>query len=393
MRNNINKFFSWIAINSRQFLWRWWLLIVPLIITVLLTYVLTSRITKIYETSSTYVIRPRSELILDDEFVKALDTVSRRIEINTTFAEVAKSDVIKDAAIAQLDLTKEERQKLSANASVLAGTNILEIYAQGKDPVVVRDFAVAVGEETVNYVSNLYDVFELEPLDNAGIPDAPSSPNMAVNLLIAVIIGSAIGIGLVYASRYINRQKEDSESVNIIDPETGAYTKSYFHRRLHQEMSRVSKSKTPFSISLIKIKFDTWAMDDVNQHEWVQEMKSLTPFFDPYLRDEDILARYETDTFAVLLPESGEESALKLMKNLRLEISSLKTENSIKQHTVKIYGSIGLVTYISNKMVTSEDELLGFANFALKNANASSRGGITRYIISSDGSINEIQEP
>ena len=182
---NIKKIILWISVNSRQFLWRWWLLIVPLLITVLLTYVLTSRITKIYETSSTYVIRPRSELILDDEFVKALDTVSRRIEINTTFAEVAKSDLIKDAAIAQLDLSKEERQKLSANASVLAGTNILEIRAQGKDPELVRDFAVAVGVETVYYVGDLYDVFELEPLDNATVPEEPSSPNMLFNIFFA----------------------------------------------------------------------------------------------------------------------------------------------------------------------------------------------------------------
>ena len=43
-------------------------------------------------------------------------------------------------------------------------------------------------------------------------------------------------------------------------------------------------------------------------------------------------------------------------------------------------------------MVNSDDELVGFANFALKNADKSSTGGITRYVIDSDGSINEIQE-
>lgn len=393
MSNNLKKFFLWIAAQSRQFLWRWWLLLVPLTITILFTFYLTSRLTKIYETSSTYVIRPRSELILDDEFVKALDTVSRRIEINTTFAEVAQSDLIKDAAIAQLDLTKEERQKLSAGASVLAGTNILEINAQGKDPEIVRDFATAVGVETVNYVSELYDVFELEPLDKASIPEEPSSPDLLLNLVFAVIIGGVIGVGLVYASRYLNRSHEEFESINIIDPETGAYTKSYFNKRLHQEMSRGSQTKRPLSVSLIKLKFDNWAMGEVTQQEWIQEMKSLRPFFNPYLRDEDILARYEIDTFGILLPGSGEESALKLMKNLRLEISSLKTENSVKHKNANVHGSIGLVTYVSNKMVTSGDELIGFANFALKNADTSSTGGITRYVISSDGSINEIQEP
>jgi len=393
MFSKIKKSFLPITNFLRQFHWRWYLFIFPLLITVLLTYVLTSRMTKIYETSSTYVIRPRSELILDDEFVKALDTVSRRIEINTTFAEVAKSDVIKDAAIAQLNLTKEEKQKLTASASVLAGTNILEIRAQGKNPELVRDFTIAVGVETVKYVSNLYDVFELELLDKARVPDEPTSPNMVLNLIIAVIIGSSIGVGLVYVDRYLNRPQEDFESINIVDPETGAYTKSYFHKRLHQEMSRINHSKTPLSISLIKLKFDDWAMDEVTQHEWLEEMKNLKPFFDPYLKEEDILARYDVDTFGILLPDSGEESALKLMKNLRLEISSLKTENSLNQQRVKVYGSIGLVTYVSNKMVTSEDELIGFANFALKNADTSSTGSLTRYIISSDGSINEIQEP
>lgn len=393
MSNQHKNFSAWISDITRRPYWAGWLVIIPVVVTVLLTLFLTSRLTKIYETSSTYVIRPRSELILDDEFVKALDTVSRRIEINTTFAEVAQSDLIKDGAISKLDLTKEQRQKLSASASVLAGTNILEIRVQGKNPDLVRDFAIAVGEETVDYVKNLYDIFELEPLDSPSVPEAPSSPNLWLNLLIAFIIGAAIGFGLLYLSRYLNRPREEFVSVNIIDPETGAYSKSYFQKRLLQEMSRVKHSKTPLSLSLIKLKFDSWAMDDVTHPEWIAEMKNLKPFFEPYIREEDILARYDVDTFGILLPEIGEEPALKLMKNVRQEIGSIKTENHLKGKKVKVYGSIGLVTYLPNKMITSEDELIGFANFALKNADKSSTGGLTRYLIGSDGSIDEFEEP
>lgn len=393
MSDRPKNILSKIAAYSRQFLWRWWLLIIPLIITVLVTYYFTSRLPRIYETSSTYVIRPRSEIVLAEDFVRALDTVSRRIEINTTFAEVAKSDLVKDAAIAQLGLTKEERQNLSASASVLAGTNILEITARGRKPELVRDFTTAVGEETVNYVSNLYDVFELEPLDSASTPLEPTSPKMAVNLLLAAVIGSLLGVGLVYASRYFKKPGVEFDEVNIIDTETGAYTKSYFNNRLHQEMSRVSRSSTPISISLVKIKFVDWPMDEVTNDEWVQEMKSLKPFIEPYLKDEDVLARYDVDTFGLLLPDSGEETSLKLMNKLRVELNTLTAEHNNNQRKHKIRGSIGLVTYVSNKLVTSEDELIGFANFGVKNADKSSSGGITRYVINGEGGINEIEEP
>jgi len=242
-------------------------------------------------------------------------------------------------------------------------------------------------------VSNLYDIFELEPLDTAQVPQEPSSPNMLINIIIAVILGGAIGFSMVYLSRYLNRPQEDFNAINIIDPETGAYTKAYFHKRLGQELSRLTKSNTPLSISLVKIKFDDWAMEQINQDDWLDEMKSLKPFIEPYLKEEDLLARYDLDTYGVLLPGSGEESALQLMKNLRLEISSLRFENNNQHQGVKIYGSIGLVSYVSNKMVNSEDELIGFANFALKNADKASTGGITRYVIGADGSMNEIQEP
>jgi diguanylate cyclase (GGDEF)-like protein len=233
----------------------------------------------------------------------------------------------------------------------------------------------------------------LEPLDSASLPEEPSSPNLLLNLLIAVILGSGIGFGLVYVSRFLKQPNEEFKAINIIDPETGAYNKKYFQKRLRQEMSRISHSNNLLSISLIKIGFNDWALDEITHDEWAEEMKSIKPFFDPYLKDEDILARYEVDTYGILLPDCGEESALKLLKNLRLEISSLKTENSIKQHGMKVHGSIGLVTYVSNNMVTSADEIIGFANFALKNADTSSSGSITRYVISSDGSINEIKEP
>ena len=131
---------------------RWWLLLFGFAVVFGITWYLTSRQPLIYEASTTFVIRPRvSEGSVGEEFVRALDIVSRRVEINTTFAEVATSRLIKNQAKERLGLSSAEQEGLNVTARVVGGTNVMEISAEGHDPGVVRDFANAVGTETVNY--------------------------------------------------------------------------------------------------------------------------------------------------------------------------------------------------------------------------------------------------
>ncbi|MHC4216486.1 MAG: hypothetical protein ACYSWP_24305, partial [Planctomycetota bacterium] len=89
----------------RTFLKYWYWLPICVVITFIATLFFTLRQPGIYEANTTFVIRPHSSLVVEDEFVSTLDIISRRVEINNTFAEVANSTLIKDKSAVDLGLS------------------------------------------------------------------------------------------------------------------------------------------------------------------------------------------------------------------------------------------------------------------------------------------------
>ena len=95
---------------------KWWLILIAIVVTVVPTYFYVNNQPWIYESKATFVIRPRASSDADAEgFVKAVDTLSNRVEINTTFAEVASSSVVKDRAQDALNLTGSQRRGLKVD--------------------------------------------------------------------------------------------------------------------------------------------------------------------------------------------------------------------------------------------------------------------------------------
>ncbi len=324
---------------------RWWLLLFGFAVVFGVTWVLTSRQPPIYEASTTFVIRPRvSENSMGDEFVRALDIVSRRVEINTTFAEVATSRLIANQAKDGLGLSSAEREGLKISARVVGGTNVMEISAEGRDPGITRDFANAVGVETVNYVSKLYDVFELEPLDEAPLPKKSSRPNVPLNLAIGSIMGLALGACLVFVLQYLETATAERETFNIIERETGAYTRSYLLHRLWGEASRARRGKHSLSLGLIRL--EVGGESNMDQARTCQEIMRLTKAgIERALRDEDILSRFDSKTFAILMPDTSGQQAQNLLKKSVQHLSAMPNYLSSHSHTPDVNTILGVSTY------------------------------------------------
>jgi capsular polysaccharide biosynthesis protein/GGDEF domain-containing protein len=298
---------------------RWWALLLGFTVVVSATWIWTNQQERIYQSKATFVLRPRSStLVVDDDFVKALDMVSRRVEINTTFAEVATSRLIKSEARSKVE--SGDTAGMSVSASVLSGTNILTIIVEGSDPVTTQEFCALIGAETLNYVSELYDVFELQPLDPASLSRTPVSPNLSLNLLIGSVLGLTVGVGLAFLIEFIRSPYEEPGTFNIIDRETGAYNKSYFTLRLHQEMNRAKRNKYPLSLGLIKVEFDG---EDISTHEWIEAMRVFKKLSESSMREDDILARVNGDIFAILFPYVKNDKAEELIAGMKQKFTAL----------------------------------------------------------------------
>lgn len=356
---------------------RWWIILAAFVFTLIPTLLFVNSQPWMYETETTFVIRPRAGFAVnDEETVKALDTISRRVEINTTFAEVTSSSLIKGRAIERLDMTPQERKGLKVNGNVIAGTNILKITVQGPDPIIVRDFANAVSLETLEYVRNLYDVFELEPLDGAELPDDPVSPNKALNLALGGSLGLFLGIGLVFLVEYLKEPIRTDAQVNIIDFETGAYNQSYFMLRLRQELSRAMHNDKTFSLALIKV-YHRGLLKGVAQPISAAIVSRLIiTSLGPNMREEDILAYMGQGTFALLLPDMSGEVAKDVLTFLRSQIGLVSPGQIGDDQGNAIYCSIGITVYQDRHVALNENEMVAQASLALQEADTAVYGKI-----------------
>lgn len=341
------------------------------------TIVFTNNQPRIYEAKATFVMKPHSSFIGDEDIVKAVDTLSRRVEINTTYAEVANSKLIRNLAADQLELPSEKRKGLSASSKVIAGTNILEIRGRGREPQTVKDFTDAVGLETVGYISNLYDVFELEPLDKAGLPNKPVQPKTEGILALGFISGIIIGAGLVFASEYLRSSSESESGFEIVDQGTGAFTKSYLIYRLKQEMTRSRRNQGQLSLAILKICNSYPGNRILSERRKLSDLRQSEILLGSNLREEDVIARFGQDTFALLLPDLTLEAAGEMLEEVRSILVSSSSKRLSNSRNGKLHCAVGVVSYQNDDI--EEETLLTYALEALAKADDSSNGEVFLY--------------
>lgn len=374
---------------SNFFYTRWWLLFFPLLLALIIGILIIFLYPSIYEAKATFAIRPRSNLSYSEEFVRALDTLIGRVEINATFAEIAESNLIRNRSIQSVNINNSDQQYYSATANVIIGTNLLEIVARGNNPAFVRDFADTVGAETVAYIRNIYDVFELEPLDQARLPGSPINMPSWQILTLTIFIGLMLSGSLIKFVRYYHFRRDEFPQVNISDQETGAFNQSYFLMRLKEEVVRTRKLNNSLAILLIRFSFRDLPLDEYQFEDWGEDMRIINQHIKPYLKGEDILARFDENTFSLLLLDLSEEEYHQKVKELRNEVRSLKPEYVFEGRLIRAGASMGVVFYQSNDLVTDDIEIQDFAAFALKNAGKTSTAGFTESIINSQGELIE----
>lgn len=356
---------------------RWWIAVLALVITVVLTALFAYSQPLVYEATNSFILKPRTELIISEEdTVKAIDTISNRLEINTTYAKVATSRLIFNAAISTMNLTKNEAKELSIDSQVLPGTNVLEITARGGNPQIVQQFANIVGQETLNYVSNLYDVFELHVLEEAVVSGQPTAPNRPLIMILGVIFGLSLGITSIFLSGLLLPEEENVKYFDIMDHEFGTFNRPYFLMRLRDEMARAQKYRYPLAISLIKVNLSkievstnsSWTIFDAFEKEFFSKIKSealrsTAVLIQQNLREEDLLASYDDVVFAVMFPNMPGDSAQEYVEELCTMIGTI---NHGVLKSMGVNGTAGVTAILDDDI--GIDEFLANASFALLNS-------------------------
>jgi capsular polysaccharide biosynthesis protein len=286
----------------------WWVVVGVVLVTVPALLYLTPQQTS-YETSGSYVVRPRS--VLPGETVRATEALNRGVEINATYARIVRSDAVKERAQDELAARGISTEGLSIKSEVVVGTNILEIGAAGSDPDAVAAYAEAVGRSAVDYLDEAGEVYLLRQLDPPGDPD-PVASNQSLTVVVGVVFGLLAGAVLAFVLEYL-RESAVVESQPILDRLTGLYSDEYFVSRLGQELSRcgvppeLPSRAVPTRAcerhgpvvtvgNLTLSSSDGSPLRPLSRRDAGQALLAR-------LRQHDVLAYLGDDTFAVLLPD------------------------------------------------------------------------------------------
>jgi len=214
----------------------------------------------------------------------------------------------------------------------------------------------------------------MKPLDRAYLPQSPSKPKKTQNLLLATLLGSVVGVGSAFLLNYLRSPAETITGMTITDGDTGVYNRVYFLQRLGEELSRARRHHHSLSLALLNIEYLD-ALPDMRLPRLRNEaLRRVGLFLKRHLREEDLVARFEGDMFALLFPDTPGVDAEQILDKLqtRMEWSIFELE----QGNVKLNltATSGIVTYNFNGI--NREEFLLMAEKTLRQARDNSSGKV-----------------
>ncbi|HUP76693.1 MAG TPA: diguanylate cyclase [Acidimicrobiales bacterium] len=278
----------------------WMIAILGLLAALAVSFYHTSKQAPYYESKVTFVIRPR--LLETDQIVRANETLARGTEINSTYAAIARSSLIKTRARDLTDPNVIDGERLRIRSEAVPGTSLVRVTVRGFEPNAVGAFAKSVADVFKQYIDNLNDVYTLAPLDAPVVPSSPAGPDNNLTIIVGSVLGALLGISVAIFAEYIRQPYQTVRSVNIIDPESDAFNREFFEMRFDQELSRVEHSGSIFSLAVVHANLQP--LHEASEPDLgFRSLREVRDQLTGILRPEDLLAYLGDSTFAVLFPD------------------------------------------------------------------------------------------
>ena len=136
--------------------------------------------------------------------------------------------------------------------------------------------------------------------------------------------------GLVVGHRQLEAQNEHLTRLARRDAATGLFNQRHFVERLEDEFRRALRYATPLSLLIADLD-DFKLVNDERGHLVGNEvLRRVARTVHQVVRETDIAARYGGDEFALLLPQTGHEQAVRLAERMRTAVTALPDRPSLR---------------------------------------------------------------
>ncbi|MDO8587783.1 MAG: GGDEF domain-containing protein [Armatimonadota bacterium] len=162
----------------------------------------------------------------------------------------------------------------------------------------------------------------------------------------------------------------EPERLSLVDRLTGLANDRYLYMFLQQEIGRSVRKNIPVSLILLDID-DFQSVNDQHGPEAADAaMVRIAALLKGCVREYDMIARYSSDEFAVVLPEAKLTDACDSAERIRAQIAEWNFAGDIRLQV-----SLGVATYPEHGL--TPDNLISSAHHALNRAKFSGKNRVT----------------
>ena len=214
-----------------------------------------------------------------------------------------------------------------------------------------------------------------------GLPVGNQTERLATLLLFALAIGRCMYLGIFSSSMrqslYQSGQKLKEayrriEELAELDELTGSFNRRCIMRMLEEEIVRAQRGNTPCSVALIDLDFFKRINDAFGHPTGDEVLRTFSITMFANIRAIDRFGRYGGEEFLLVLPDTSEDAAFRLLDRLRAIVADL--DWSAFSPNMRVTISAGVATLRPNE---TSDNFLARADNALYASKARGRNRIT----------------
>lgn len=187
------------------------------------------------------------------------------------------------------------------------------------------------------------------------------------------LVSWTLGYFVKVYDQYIEQLEYGINTDNL----TGLYNHRYFSKMLKLKTEQAVEDKKPLSLIFLDIDYFK-NYNDLNGHQkGDQVLKTIADILKEQTRNDDMAVRYGGEEFVIILPETGEDCAIKIGERIRQKIEQTYFENQQLQPNGNLTISIGVSSF--PEKVKSADQLVKNADDALYRAKIFNRNRVETY--------------
>ncbi len=319
----------------------WWIVLLTALAALAIALAAVFLVTPTYRSTARFVVSPNLEQIGmqdDTDLLRSLEALDRR-SIIATYAEVINSDRIFKEAVAVLGLSAMEVPEYSHSTVVLPDANILELSVDGPNPGVTTLMANTLGQQAINYITELYTVYEVSFMDTAIQPTDPISPQPVRDASLAFVLGIVMGAVLAIIREQLRTPLEAFLARTQVDSTSSAYNRRYFEDQLDDLTGRSAEALV--SLGLVRLDGLTNYLQVMPQPIVQQLLRQITDIMRNELRGNDAIGRWDESTFSIMLPNTPGKAALSTLGRVQSALSS-PMRFSPDGETVRLEPKVGI---------------------------------------------------